>query len=61
MALCLKCGNHKNDSDFYSYKGNRIYQGLKINKSIKNNISCFKHLNYSVQDLKFHLESKFEP
>jgi hypothetical protein len=151
MALCAKCGNHKNDSDFYYFKGNRkspckdckktyqslyyknnlekietyrqnyyfdnkkilienqkkrsesrkdqislyqreyrknnnkkykqyrknrksnifykfrnlisnaIYQALKINKSTKNNISCFKYLNYSVQDLKFHLESKFEP
>ena len=23
MALCAKCGNHKNDSDFYYFKGNR--------------------------------------
>jgi hypothetical protein len=37
---------------------NAIYQALKINK---NNASCFKYLNYSIKDLKNHLEKQFEP
>ena len=34
-----------------------VHQALKINKK---NISCFKYLNYSVEDLKNHLEKQFE-
>lgn len=37
-----------------------ILQLLKRNNSNKNGNSCLKHLPYSIDDLKNHLESKFE-
>lgn len=37
-----------------------ILEGLKRNKSSKNNISCFKYLPYSIQELKKYLEKQFE-
>lgn len=38
-----------------------INHALLRNKSNKSNLSCFKHLNYSCEQLKQHLESQFEP
>jgi ATP-dependent 26S proteasome regulatory subunit len=40
---------------------NAIYQALKYNNSSKNNISCLKYLNYTITELKEHIESLFEP
>lgn len=37
-----------------------ICSSLKINKSSKNNNSCLKYLPYTLEELKRHLESKFE-
>lgn len=39
---------------------NSIYVALKRNKSTKNNLSILKHLPYSMEELKQHLESQFE-
>lgn len=37
-----------------------ISRALRRNGSSKNGISCLKYLNYSIKDLKSHLESQFE-
>lgn len=38
-----------------------IYKKLKEKNKSKNEESCLKYLNYSIEDLKQHLESQFEP
>jgi len=38
-----------------------IRVALKNNGGSKNGYSCFDYLGYSIQDLKAHLESQFEP
>ncbi len=38
-----------------------IYFALKKQKSSKNNISIMKHLPFSIEELKQHLENQFEP
>ena len=40
---------------------NSINKALKSNSSSKNGISCLKYLSYTILELKFHLESLFEP
>lgn len=37
-----------------------IWKNLKKNNSSKNGNSCLEFLEYSIEDLKLHLESKFE-
>ncbi len=39
----------------------QISSALKKNDSSKNNESCLKYLPYSIQELRQHLESQFEP
>ena len=34
---------------------------LKNNNSSKNNVSCLKYLDYSIEQLKLHLQNNFEP
>lgn len=38
----------------------QIYKGLKLQSSTKRGKSCWDYLGYSQEDLKCHLESKFE-
>lgn len=40
---------------------NSIYSLLQNKGSSKKNRSCMQYINYSIQELKDHLESKFEP
>lgn len=40
---------------------NAIYCALIRNESIKNKLSILKYLSYTIEELKFHLESQFEP
>jgi len=40
---------------------NAINYALKTNESCKNNVSCFKYLLYTTQELKEYIESLFEP
>ena len=39
---------------------NMVYISLRKNNSIKNNLSILKFLNYSIDELKIHLEQQFE-
>lgn len=39
----------------------KIYNCLKKRDGNKNNLSCLKFLNYTIAELKQHLESQFEP
>ena len=38
-----------------------INKAIKRNGNVKNNISCLKYLPYTIDELKRHLESQFEP
>ena len=53
----------KNDSSYKLRKliSSSIYRGLKKNGSSKNGKSISDYLPYSINDLKKHLESQFEP
>lgn len=44
-----------------SYISSRIRETLKSKKIIKNGMATFKHLSYTPQQLKEHLENQFEP
>ena len=45
---------------FRQYFSRSINKALKRNNSSKNGLSCSKYLDYSMNDLKVHLESLFE-
>ena len=38
-----------------------IWKALKLSNSTKNNKSCLDGLNYTIEELRFYLESLFEP
>lgn len=58
-----KKNKRQTDITFYlrNLMSHHVANGLRRNNSSKNGVSSFKHLEYTVGELKQHLESLFEP